>query len=845
MSERRSEVLWVPSIPDQFVTWGSDIRLYTVVDGARSRGIDREQIGPDRYAELLSCVKEPHYIKCVDLWKGQGVLMAVGQATGRISLIPLSEVKGDILTAERDEYLPRQSRVCNNLAWHPTNLSLLAAGFDKVRTEYGIVVWDLGQHKLSDKPVFEVANADQCNSVSWIHGQPSLVAGLSAKTVRVFDTRTNMKVVNQTKTSATFGVSVDPGSEHRISGYSDSDNSVVIWDTRNFEKPIVTLPSPHPVTKVAWCPTRRGLLANSVRDSDVIMLRDIMSWAVTQEDGEASVTERRIQPPSSQLGNIADFAWHPGRENTLLAMGSWNKFAEWTVADRLTLNWSPRHDLVWSSVGSTLRSMRPVPDTPDVQLSSDLEIEDVGVLMQCRARMGYAGEMSLPNLAKFKLGTDLETVWSWILHASTVPMVSAEYGTVISSFAAATTFSGIRALLHSTQDFSQSKQCQWQGIDSPRTIRTFVSAERDLVLKLCGWDRKRAGKTIEIGEVSRQATLSVFNLDLATCITTLKKGSEMARARGDHTLADSLNMVSLAVSGFSAEGSKLWREVVSSSLAQLPDPALRSLFAFLTAEDDEYTEVLNQENLPFTDRIAFAVRFLSDKLLQKYLDTEWTSLLNRGSIEALLLSSSQTDSLDVLQAYVDKTGDVQSASWICVKILPAEKLQADRVTHWLHNYRQILDQWNMFAERAELDIWLSRVDPSWETQQQIYIACNFCGKSISHAGKPRTSKTGSLNRQSTVQNKSKAQACPSCRKPLPRCAVCLVNMGTMSGLSNQDDRKKVVTRFGEWFTWCQTCRHGGHADHLLEWFGQHTVCPVTGCACKCASLDASAHIDVS
>lgn len=33
----------------KFVTWGSDIRLYTVVDGARSRGTDREQIGPNRY----------------------------------------------------------------------------------------------------------------------------------------------------------------------------------------------------------------------------------------------------------------------------------------------------------------------------------------------------------------------------------------------------------------------------------------------------------------------------------------------------------------------------------------------------------------------------------------------------------------------------------------------------------------------------------------------------------------------------------------------------------------------------------------------------------------------------
>ena len=67
-----------------------------------------------------------------------------------------------------------------------------------------------------------------------------------------------------------------------------------------------------------------------------------MSWAVSQEDGEASVTERTIQPPSSLTGNIADFAWHPTRENTLIAMGSSSRFAEWTVADRLTLNWSAR-----------------------------------------------------------------------------------------------------------------------------------------------------------------------------------------------------------------------------------------------------------------------------------------------------------------------------------------------------------------------------------------------------------------------------------------------------------------------------------------------------------------------
>lgn len=27
-----------------------------------------------------------------------------------------------------------------------------------------------------------------------------------------------------------------------------------------------------------------------------------------------------------------------------------------------------------------------------------------------------------------------------------------------------------------------------------------------------------------------------------------------------------------------------------------------------------------------------------------------------------------------------------------------------------------------------------------------------------------------------------------------------------------------LDQFGQWFTWCQTCRHGGHAIHMTEWF---------------------------
>ena len=36
---------------------------------------------------ILDTVAEPHYIKCVDLWGGLGVVVAAGQAMGRISFV--------------------------------------------------------------------------------------------------------------------------------------------------------------------------------------------------------------------------------------------------------------------------------------------------------------------------------------------------------------------------------------------------------------------------------------------------------------------------------------------------------------------------------------------------------------------------------------------------------------------------------------------------------------------------------------------------------------------------------------------------------------------------------------
>ncbi len=35
------------------------------------------------------------------------------------------------------------------------------------------------------------------------------------------------------------------------------------------------------------------------------------------------------------------------------------------------------------------------------------------------------------------------------------------------------------------------------------------------------------------------------------------------------------------------------------------------------------------------------------------------------------------------------------------------------------------------------------------------------------------------------------------------------------------------------YIWCTKCRHGGHLDHIKEWFNDLLICPVADCSCIC------------
>lgn len=108
--------------------------------------------------------------------------------------------------------------------------------------------------------------------------------------------------------------------------------------------------------------------------------------------------------------------------------------------------------------------------------------------------------------------------------------------------------------------------------------------------------------------------------------------------------------------------------------------------------------------------------------------------------------------------------------------------------------------------------------------------------------------------------------CPQCKKSLPRCAVCLLNLGTKyykksvegaQGNKGSDDGKATEPEsdYDRWlvsssyplpfeqtgidsevcgrFNFCLSCNHGMHSGHAREWFAKHKICPVPDCACRC------------
>ncbi|KAI6037567.1 hypothetical protein EDC04DRAFT_2702091 [Pisolithus marmoratus] len=367
------------------------------------------------------------------------------------------------------------------------------------------------------------------------------------------------------------------------------------------------------------------------------------------------------------------------------------------------------------------------------------------------------------------------------------------------------------------------------------SLRTKKTKRRQFALQLCGWSLADEDLSSVIqkwereGQFTRAACWLVFTKQYTKALEVLMRSEDETH----HLIAGTL--AALVPGG--SKSSEL-HELSERLIVRLLDPYVRAMLTQLTSKD--WTDVLEEEALPLRERLAISFQFLEDRALSSYLHRTVERLISRGDIEGLIITGLTPSGMHILQSYVDHTGDVQTAAILSSYVCPA-RFQDPRAEMWQEAYRDLLDGFKLFHHRVNFDIGRGQIlqeavrngdlPPTYEwVPRHMLIRCNYCSKPVN----PSDASAPSNNR---------VTACPNCDRALPRCCVCLMTLSVVPDsrrnanlLKSHSASKDTIE---DAIIICQTCRHGGHASHILEWFfgeegaGSHGICPVAECNCRC------------
>ena len=182
------------------------------------------------------------------------------------------------------------------------------------------------------------------------------------------------------------------------------------------------------------------------------------------------------------------------------------------------------------------------------------------------------------------------------------------------------------------------------------------------------------------------------------------------------------------------------REIVNyyQNLAvKLQDPYQRIMLSYLIFND--WLSKLEKEDIPLRERLAIALRFANDEELTSFLRSVVKDCIERGDIEGLIVTGLTPRGLDLLQSYVDVTGDVQTAALMSSYVCPVRHKDG-RADRWVEAYRDLLDGWKLFHHRCQFDIdrgkilkegiWNGDLPQMELVKKQFLIKCNYCSKVV-------------------------------------------------------------------------------------------------------------------
>nr|KAJ3419659.1 hypothetical protein HK105_006690 [Polyrhizophydium stewartii] len=147
-------------------------------------------------------------------------------------------------------------------------------------------------------------------------------------------------------------------------------------------------------------------------------------------------------------------------------------------------------------------------------------------------------------------------------------------------------------------------------------------------------------------------------------------------------LTGAVAMRSATVSGGKEDSdAKAARATLADAIAAMHSPYLRALFS-IASSTNGVLEAIEDTTMPIADRMTIALRFLDDEALLPYIQRQQLKMLAEGQIDGLLLTGLDKDGVDLIERYVNRTGDIQTASLV-ISLCGCDDTQDDRTYAWV------------------------------------------------------------------------------------------------------------------------------------------------------------------
>ena len=863
--------------------------------------------------------------------------IVVGLSDGSISLVK-SDSKSDTFNSIVSVYDQSSGKKpCTALSFNKVNKNLLAAGFEKKsggKGDFCFAVFDI-EHKNGDSIEFKSITEEPIASVSWLPNDPHIVAvGTSLSYVKFYDIRMKSSSDVQsisahpaTRPRKVKGIKPDPFNSHTIATFSDSAGEhIKLWDLRKSGsvKPKFTIiplsndiettnVSTQSVVDISWSPTRSNVIAVATSHQKAIQFYNTVK---SLPEVFTKVPYHTI-PSSDQVKSIS---WQnideANNKSNRLLVATVSGVDDIEVVEETALAIGMGNHVIVNYGKKLFTGITNIPPGFNDELFIKNRVAagyslDSGKNLQVLAdEIEYYKNDNNKALPLYKL-KELYRTWEWIERVETLN----ENNINLSSC----------GVLQLVQD--NIKDNAAVSVLPKIGVEYFISNQRTLARTICGWadclddetinrsnHAERLSSIEDIVEdyessdsFERASTLALWHGNINLAVKILKRNTdtsssftedeEIKKKEKNLKYSHLISLVAMCIAGFfpSNDSANLptrssWISMCTMVIDQLESYEDKSNYLIASckfmlqcseSKSDNYKDILDDHLIAMEDRIAFACTYLGNERLIEWLVNVKNNCVYNGCLEGLLVTSITGEGVAILQCYIDLFNDIQTVALIVGRNIDAnaqDNQLASTEWYWLQEYRSILNRWELYIDRAMLDVELgkrhrynnyqllsrtpkaavssgktsvtskttsidrksgaSRVQytlPIHCDTPHIFLRCHYCSSSLPVDAMNQQQRGEFLRKQKPILN-----CCPNCKKPLPRCYVCQLYMGLVNPhlefnrIMNQkrdmvdNSKEKIdsfeskqehnVLEFGSWFFFCQRCKHGGHAACIDAWF---------------------------